>query len=86
MNTDRKKVLDMQTSSPVMETFRGQRFGVRWQPAEAKRSEDWSVAATPLFARLPSSESGVALPLPAAVQKLRLGGSRVGCLSVSIRG
>jgi hypothetical protein len=24
-------------------------FGLRWQPAEAKRSEDWSAAATPLF-------------------------------------
>jgi hypothetical protein len=31
------------------------RFGVRWQLAEAKRSEDWSGAATPLFARPPAS-------------------------------
>jgi hypothetical protein len=35
-------------------------FGVRWQLAEAKRSEDWSAAATPLFDCGQSSQSGVA--------------------------
>jgi hypothetical protein len=35
-------------------------FGLRWQPAEAKRSEDWSTAATPLFDCGPGFQSGVA--------------------------
>jgi hypothetical protein len=35
-------------------------FGVRWQLAEAKRSEDWSAAATPLFDCGQSFQSGVA--------------------------
>jgi len=33
---------------------------VRWQLAEAKRSEDWSAAATPLSVRPVASKSGVA--------------------------
>jgi len=39
-------------------------FGLRWQPAEAKRSEDWSAAATPLFAGGQSFQSGVAFRFP----------------------
>ena len=39
-------------------------FGLRWQPAEAKRSEDWSAAATPLFDCGQSFQSGVALRFP----------------------
>jgi hypothetical protein len=39
-------------------------FGLRWQPAEAKRSEDWSTAATPLFGCGESFQSGVALRFP----------------------
>jgi hypothetical protein len=41
-----------------------QRFGLRWQPAEAKRSEDWSAAATPLSVLPGASKSGVALRFP----------------------
>jgi len=37
-----------------------QRFGLRWQLAEAKRSEDWSAAATPLSVRPGCVKSGVA--------------------------
>ncbi len=47
-----------------------QRFGLRWQLAEAKRSEDWSAAATPLSVRTFASKSAW-LPrcgIPAAVQ------------------
>jgi hypothetical protein len=39
-------------------------FGLRWQLAGAKRSEDWSVAATPLFDCGQSFQSGVALRFP----------------------
>jgi len=43
-------------------------FGLRWQPAEAKRSEDWSTAATALSdANQPGLvlfQSGVALRWP----------------------
>jgi hypothetical protein len=43
-------------------------FGLRWQPAEAKRSEDWSAAATALLCGQPNAagliQSGVALRLP----------------------
>ena len=35
-------------------------FGLRWQLAEAKHSEDWNTAATPLFDCGPSFQSGVA--------------------------
>jgi hypothetical protein len=37
---------------------------MRWQPAEAKRSEDWSAAATPLSVLPVASKSGVALRFP----------------------
>jgi hypothetical protein len=40
------------------------KFGLRWQPARAKRSEDWSAAATPLLVRRFVPESGVALRFP----------------------
>ena len=46
------------------------RFGLRWQPAEAKRSEDWSAAATPLFDREQSFQSGVALRFPPQSKKI----------------
>jgi len=51
------------------------KFGLRWQPAEAKRSEDWSEAATPLFARFLHVQKRRGVSLPAAVQIfwLRLG-------------
>jgi hypothetical protein len=54
-------------------------FGLRWQPAEAKRSEDWSTAATPLFDCGQSFQSGVPRMLsgfPPQFKKiwLRLGG------------
>jgi len=38
---------------------RRENFGVRWQSAEAKHSEDWSAAATPLFDCGQSFQSGV---------------------------
>jgi hypothetical protein len=44
-------------------------FGLRWQPAEAKRSEDWSAAATPLFDCGRSFQSGVALRFPPQSKK-----------------
>src|ERR1700690_1448431 len=44
-------------------------FGLRWQPAEAKRSEDWSGAATPLFDCGQSFQSGVALCFPPQSKK-----------------
>jgi hypothetical protein len=44
--------------------MRREDFGVRWQPAGAKRSEDWSAAATPIFDCGPSFQSGVALRFP----------------------
>jgi len=44
-------------------------FGLRWQPAEAKRSEDWSAAATPLFDYGQSFQSGVALRFPPQSKK-----------------
>jgi hypothetical protein len=49
------------TSSAIVRLHvRTQRCGLRWQLAEAKRSEDWSEAATPLFGNLPPFKSGVA--------------------------
>jgi len=36
----------------------GSTLGQRWQPAEAKRSEDWNMAATALF-KEPSSRQPV---------------------------
>jgi hypothetical protein len=45
-------------------------FGLRWQPAEAKRSEDWSAAATPLFDCGQSFQSGVALRFPPQSKKI----------------
>jgi hypothetical protein len=42
-------------------------FGLRWQPAEAKRSEDWSAAAIALSQGESVGylfQSGVALRLP----------------------
>ena len=65
-----------------------QRFGLRWQLAEAKRSEDWSAAATPLSVRPVASKSGVA---PALRDSRRNPKSVVAAqaalgLSVSIRG
>jgi hypothetical protein len=50
-------------------------FGVRWQPAEAKRSEDWSAAATPLFDCEQSFQSGVA----PALRDSRRSPKRFGC-------
>jgi hypothetical protein len=50
-------------------------FGLRWQPAEAKRSEDWSAAATPLFDCGPNFQSGVA-PAP---RDSRRSPKRFGC-------
>ena len=47
-------------------------FGVRWQPAEAKRSEVCSAAATPLFDCGPSFQSGVALRFPPQSKKIWL--------------
>jgi hypothetical protein len=45
-------------------------FGLRWQLAEAKRSEDWSAAATPLFDFGQSCQSGVALRFPPQSKKI----------------
>jgi hypothetical protein len=45
-------------------------FGLRWQLAEAKRSEDWSAAATPLFDYGQSFQSGVALRFPPQSKKI----------------
>jgi len=50
-------------------------FGVRWQPAEAKRSEDWSAAATPLFDCGQSFQSGV----PECFRGSRRSPKRFGC-------
>ena len=50
-------------------------FGVRWQPAGAKRSEDWSAAATPLFDCGQGFQSGVA----PALRDSRRGPKRFGC-------
>jgi hypothetical protein len=47
-------------------------FGLRWQPAGAKRSEDWSAAATPLFDCGQSFQSGVALRFPPQSKKIWL--------------
>jgi hypothetical protein len=47
-------------------------FGLRWQPAEAKRSEDWSAAATPLFDCGQNFQSGVALRFPPQSKKIWL--------------
>jgi hypothetical protein len=55
-----------------------QRFGLRWQPAEAKRSEDWSAAATPLSALPVASKSGVALRFPPQSKICGCGVSRAG--------
>ena len=46
---------------------------MRWQPAEAKRSEDWSTAATPLFDCGQSFQSGVALRFPPQSKKIGYG-------------
>jgi hypothetical protein len=43
-----------------------------WQPAEAKRGEDWSAGATPLFDRGQSFQSGVALHFPPQSKKIWL--------------
>jgi hypothetical protein len=48
-------------------------FGLRWQPAEAKRSEDWSAVATPLFDCGPNFQSGVALRFPPHSKKFCCG-------------
>jgi hypothetical protein len=45
---------------------------LRWQLAEVKRSEDWSVAATPLFDCEYSFQSGVALRFPPQSKKIAL--------------
>ena len=50
-------------------------FGLRWQPAEAKRSEDWSAAATPLFDCGQSFQSGVA----PALRDSRRSPKKIGC-------
>jgi hypothetical protein len=61
---------------------------VRWQPAEAKRSEDWSAAATPLFNFGHGFQSGVALRFPpqSKMIPIRLGVEMNPCSSVFIRG
>jgi hypothetical protein len=62
---------DRKIRTTILQLRARQEFGLRWQPAEAKRSEDWSAAATPLSALQDDSKSGVAPALrdsPAAVQ------------------
>ena len=61
-----------------------QRFGLRWQPAEAKRSEDWSAAATPLSALPVASKSGVALRFPPQSKICGCGVSRAGLIRVEV--
>jgi hypothetical protein len=39
-------------ATPIPFQRNGGNFGLRWQLAEAKRSEDWSLAATALWTRL----------------------------------
>jgi hypothetical protein len=48
------------TDSSAKTPGRKEDFGLRWQPAGAKRSEDWSAAATPLFDREQNLQSGAA--------------------------
>jgi type II secretion system protein H len=48
---------------------RMEQFGLRWQLAEAKRSEDWSEAATPLFAGPRRFQKRRGASLPAALPK-----------------
>jgi hypothetical protein len=50
------------TLKNLLKVFEG--FGLRWQPAGAKRSEDWSAAATPLFDCGQSFPSGVVFRFP----------------------
>ena len=45
-----------------------EKYGLRWQPAEAKRSEDWSEATTPLFAWSRSIRTRRGASLPATLQ------------------
>ena len=59
-------------------------FGLRWQPAEAKRSEDWSAAATPLFDCGQSSQSGVALRFPPQSKKIWVWFCRVAPLPLCV--
>jgi hypothetical protein len=60
------------TLPSVKVTHAREDFGLRWQLAEAKRSEDWSAAATPLFDCGPSFQSGVALRFPPQSKKIWL--------------
>jgi hypothetical protein len=55
---------------------------VRWQPAEAKRSEDWSAATTPLSVQQETPKSGVALRFPPQSKIDRCGVSRAGFIRV----
>jgi hypothetical protein len=57
---------------PSKSLMRARIFGLRWQLAGAKRSEDWSAAATPLFDCGPSFQSGVALRFPPQSKKIWL--------------